>query len=115
MTSVIASDHINVIVNHDFSSGMHSWHPNCCKAFVVTADSGVSHGGLAPPYVVVTDRKETWQGLEQDITSRVKPSSLYKVSAIVSVSGHVQGLVEVKATLKLQNQNSPTNYQSIAK
>uniref|UniRef100_A0A1J3JJZ3 Endo-1,4-beta-xylanase A n=1 Tax=Noccaea caerulescens TaxID=107243 RepID=A0A1J3JJZ3_NOCCA len=115
VTSVIASDHTNVIVNHDFSSGMHSWHPNCCKAFVVTADSGVSHGGLAPSYVVVTNRKETWQGLEQDISSRVKPSCLYKVSAVVSVSGHVQGLVEVKATLKLQNQNSLTNYQSIAK
>lgn len=119
MASIIDSDRTNVIVNHDFSLGMHSWHPNCCEAFVVTAESGVSHGVLDPSkcgsYVVVENRKETWQGLEQDITSRVKPCCLYKVSANVAVSGPVQGLVEVMATLKLENQQSPTNYQFIAK
>lgn len=106
-------------MNHDFSSGMHSWHPNCCEAFVVTAESNVSHGVLDPSkcgsYVVVKNRKETWQGLEQDITNRVKPCSLYKVSATVAVSGPVHGLVEVMATLKLESQQSQTNYQFIAK
>ncbi|KAF3561135.1 hypothetical protein DY000_02012966 [Brassica cretica] len=119
VTPVIGSDRTNVIVNHDFSLGTHSWHPNCCEASVVTADSGIPHGVLDPSkygsYVVVKNRKETWQGLEQDITSRVKPCSLYKVSATVAVSGPVQGLEEIIATLKLENQQSPTNYQFIAK
>ncbi|CAN8241200.1 unnamed protein product [Cochlearia groenlandica] len=119
VASNIASSDTNIIINHDFSSGMHSWHPNCCDAFVVTAKSGLSHGVLDPSkcgsYVVVTNRKETWQGLEQDITSRFKPCCLYKVSALVAVSGHVQGLVEVIATLKIENRESPTNYQFIAK
>lgn len=119
MTPVIGSDRTNVIVNHDFSLGTHSWHPNCCEASVVTADSGIPHGVLDPSkygsYVVVKNRKETWQGLEQDITSRVKPCSLYKVTATVAVSGPVQGLEEIIATLKLENQQSPTNYQFIAK
>lgn len=98
---------------------MHSWHANCCKAYVVTTESNVSHSVIDPSkcgsYVVVTNRKETWQGLEQDIKSRVKPSCLYKVSATVAVSGPVQGLVDVMATLKLENKESPTNYQFIAK
>ncbi|CAL9238291.1 unnamed protein product [Arabidopsis halleri] len=119
VASIIGSDHRNVIVNHDFSSGMHSWHPNCCEAFVVTAESNVSHGVLdrskSGSYIAVTNRKETWQGLEQDITSRVKPCCLYKVSATVAVSGPSQGLVEVMATLKLENGQSHTNYQFIAK
>lgn len=116
MAPITGSDRANVIVNHDFSLGMHSWHPNCCEASVVTADSGISHGILDPStYVVVKNRKETWQGLEQDITSRVKPCCLYKVSATVAVSGPVQGLEEVMATLKLENQQAPTKYQFIAK
>ncbi|XP_010414736.1 PREDICTED: uncharacterized protein LOC104700841 isoform X2 [Camelina sativa] len=118
-SSIIGSDPTNVIVNHDFSSGMHSWHPNCCEAFVITAGSNVSHGVLdmskCGSYVVVKNRKETWQGLEQDITSRVKPCCLYKVSATVAASGPVQGLVEVMATLKLETGQAPTNYQLIAK
>lgn len=116
MAPITGSDRANVIVNHDFSLGMHSWHPNCCEASVVTADSGISLGILDPStYVVVKNRKETWQGLEQDITSRVKPCCLYKVSATVAVSGPVQGLEEVMATLKLENQQAPTKYQFIAK
>lgn len=44
----------------------------------------------------------------------MKPSCLYKVSETVAVSGPVtpaQGLEEVMGTLKVENQQSPTNYQ----
>ncbi|KAK4722608.1 hypothetical protein R3W88_012841 [Solanum pinnatisectum] len=89
----------NIILNHDFSYGLYLWNPNCCEAFVVPAGY---HKGLAA--AIVTNRKECWHGLEQDITSKVSEGSTYTVSACVGASGTTQGSVEVLATLKLVNE-----------
>lgn len=107
----------NIIINHDFSEGLHSWHPNCCDGFVVSAESGPL-GYLAKPggnYAIVSNRKECWQGLEQDITSRVSPGSTYSVSACVGASGPMQGSADVLATLKLEYRDSATSYLFIGK
>lgn len=107
----------NVIINHDFSDGLHSWHANCCSGFTASADSGFPEampmmtGGK---YAVITNRAECWQGLEQDITSRISASSTYSVSAWVGVSGTLHGSADVVATLKLES-NSSANYLYIGK
>ncbi|KAG5251142.1 Xylanase [Salix suchowensis] len=107
----------NIILNHDFSRGLHSWHPNCCDGFVLSADSGHSGFSTKPGgnYAVVSNRKECWQGLEQDITSRISPCSTYSISASVGVSGLVHYPTDVLATLKLEYQNSATSYLRIGK
>ncbi|XP_039049795.1 endo-1,4-beta-xylanase 1-like isoform X2 [Hibiscus syriacus] len=108
----------NIIVNHDFSNGLDSWHPNCCEAFVVSAESrnqiGLSRksGGN---YAVVKNRTEHWQGLEQDVTSRISPGCTYFVSACVGVSEPLSGFTNVMATLKLENHGSATSYLFIGK
>ncbi|KAM2593053.1 hypothetical protein TB1_042260 [Malus domestica] len=104
----------NIIVNHDFSGGLHSWHPSNCNGFVVSADSG--HPKVkAGNYAVVTNRKESWQGLEQDITQRISPGSTYLVSACVGVCGPLQGSTDVLATLKLEYRGSATNYLQVGR
>ncbi|CAK9173888.1 unnamed protein product [Ilex paraguariensis] len=108
----------NIILNHDFSGGLLSWHPNCCDGFVVSAESGHFEALLAKSgsrYAVITNRKELWQGLEQDITSRISPGSTYTVSAHVGVSGSLQGFANVQATLKSQYQDSSTSYLLIGR
>ncbi|XP_021800522.1 uncharacterized protein LOC110744814 [Prunus avium] len=106
----------NIILNHDFSGGLHSWHPNCCDGFVVSADSGHPEAKSAGNnYAVVNNRKECWQGLEQDITGRISPGSTYMVSACVGVSGPLQGSADVLATLKLEYQGSATNFLLIGR
>uniref|UniRef100_A0A0V0IIT8 Putative ovule protein n=1 Tax=Solanum chacoense TaxID=4108 RepID=A0A0V0IIT8_SOLCH len=95
----------NTILNHDFSYGLYLWNPNCCEAFVVPAGY---HKGLAA--AIVTNRKECWHGLEQDITSKVSEGSTYTVSACVGASGTSQGSVEVLATLKLVHENSQMKF-----
>lgn len=113
MTSPICSRATNIIENHDFSQGLHSWHANCCNAFVVPCDSSYSKEVVAKPagnYAVVADRKECWQGLEQDITHKVSVGSTYSVSACVGVSGPLQGSADVLATLKLEHRDSATSY-----
>uniref|UniRef100_A0A2P2JG32 Uncharacterized protein LOC105630790 n=2 Tax=Rhizophora mucronata TaxID=61149 RepID=A0A2P2JG32_RHIMU len=107
----------NIILNHDFSRGLQSWHPNCCDSFVVSPESG--HPGFLATspgrYAVVSNRKECWQGLEQDITSRVSPGSTYSVSAVVGASGPIQGSSDILATLKLEYQDSSTSFLFIGK
>ncbi|CAH9128661.1 unnamed protein product [Cuscuta epithymum] len=97
----------NIILNHNFTEGLNSWHHNCCEAFLVPA--GVEN------YVVVTNRKECWQGLEQDITNRVSIGSTYTVSAYVGVSGAIQVSSDVQATLKLEYRDSSTTYVFIGR
>ncbi|XP_050264892.1 endo-1,4-beta-xylanase 1 isoform X1 [Quercus robur] len=108
----------NIVLNHDFSEGLHLWHPNNCDGFVVSAESAHPEGTsekLGGNYAVVSNRKECWQGLEQDITARVSPGSTYTVSARVGVSGPLQGSTDVLATLKLENRGSGTSYLFIGR
>lgn len=76
----------NIIVNHDFSSGLASWRANNCHADVVPNGQGGNHA-------VVTDRKEEWQGLEQDITGKVSAGVVYSVYASVRVSGPIRSML----------------------
>lgn len=118
MISASGSPAANIIANHDFSSGLHSWHSNSCNGFVVSSEFG-NPGGMSAKsggnYAVVTNRTECWQGLEQDITGRISPGSTYSVSACVGVSGPLSGSTDVLATLKLENHGSATSYLFIGK
>lgn len=103
----------NIIQNHDFSEGLHSWRANSCTAHVASSDSNntkVAAAKSAGSYAVVANRTECWQGLEQDITSKISLGSMYSVSACVGVSGPLQGSADVLATLKLEYQDSETTY-----
>lgn len=99
---------VNILLNHDFSNGLDSsWHPNCCN--LIISDSGFHD--LAPTKpggkcAIVANRTEPWQGLEQDITTKISPNSAYSVSAFVGVSGPVNEPVDVLATLKLVSSGS---------
>ncbi|KAF3574049.1 hypothetical protein F2Q69_00063624 [Brassica cretica] len=101
----------NIVHNGDFSDGLEPWYPNACQAFVVSSDSSSSDSG----YAVVTNRKETWQGLEQDITPQVSPGVTYNVSACVGVSGPFHESSQVLATVRLERDDSPTEYLFIGK
>lgn len=108
----------NIIHNHDFSEGLHLWHPNGCNAFVVSSESGYHEGlstTLSGSFAVVTNRKECWQGLEQDITSRVSAGSNYAVCAWVGISGGAHGVADVLATLKLENHDSSVSFLFIGR
>ncbi|XP_057721324.1 endo-1,4-beta-xylanase 1-like [Arachis stenosperma] len=108
----------NILLNHDFSGGLDSWHVNCCDGYVVSAEE-VSQLGISMETdgncAVITSRKECWQGLEQDITSRISIGSTYIVSALVGISGLFQGSNDVQATLKLEYHDSATSYLFIGR
>lgn len=115
MVNSSSSHATNIIENHDFCGGLQSWHPNCCEGFIISADSDHPRAKSAGNYAVVTNRKECWQGLEQDITGRISPGSTYLVSASVGVSGPLEGCVDVLATLKMEYQGLATKYSTIGR
>ncbi|KAH9303719.1 hypothetical protein KI387_008123, partial [Taxus chinensis] len=107
----------NIIINHDFSDGLASWHANSCTGFVsdglryakeVKAESGSQ-------YAVVSNRTECWQGLEQDITPRLSPHLTYDVSAFVRTWGSTEQTANVVATLKLEDPNSAPTFLTIGR
>lgn len=107
----------NILLNHDFSSGLDSWHLNCCTGHVISAETG-TEGGISVSdrnYAVITNRKECWQGIEQDITGRISIGSTYMVSACVGVSGLSHGSSDVLATLKLEYRDSAISYLFIGR
>jgi len=108
----------NILLNHDFSSGLSSWHLNSCSGYVISAETGAQGGisrELSANYAVITDRKECWQGLEQDITDRISTGYTYTVLACVGVSSLSQGSSDVLATLKLEYHDSATSYLFIGR
>ncbi|KAL8473110.1 hypothetical protein ACS0TY_030084 [Phlomoides rotata] len=108
----------NIILNHDFSGGLHLWHPNCCDGTVVSSVSGYPPGisaAFSGCFAVITNRKECWQGLEQDITDRVSVDSTYTVCAWVGISGASQDVANVQATLKLEYQDLSVSYSCIGR
>ncbi|GKC45498.1 uncharacterized mitochondrial protein-like protein, partial [Tanacetum coccineum] len=68
----------SIIDNHTFSNGLHAWYANCCDAFLVSPSVEESTQKSCKRNVVVTNRTQNWQGLEQDITRKVSPGSTYK-------------------------------------
>lgn len=61
-------------------------------------------------YAIITNRTEAWQGLEQDITTKISVGSTYNVSAYVRVwGGHHKPALAI-ATLKLEHLDSPTSF-----
>ena len=108
----------NILPNSDFSEDLCSWHPNGCHAFVAVEGSGY-HNGIRPhsgsQYAVVTNRTQSWQGLEQDLTENIGIGTKYVVAAYVRVHGELHEPVGVQATLKLDEEGSSTNYRSVAR
>ncbi|KAL7142028.1 hypothetical protein ABFS83_08G095000 [Erythranthe nasuta] len=109
----------NIILNHDFSDGLQSWNPNNCDGFVVSSEGSSNYPLPAklsgPRFAVITNRKESWQGLEQDITNRVSVASTCSVCALVAISVAPQRGSHVQATLKVENQDSSVSYIFIGK
>lgn len=92
----------NLVANHDFSRGLSSWKPTHSRSHFHVAS------GSQGSYAVVSKRQKWWEGLEQDITTKVSVGFTYKVSAWVGVCSYPQPYADVKATLKLKYQHLDT-------
>ncbi|KAK3029316.1 hypothetical protein RJ639_038414 [Escallonia herrerae] len=113
----IQEDPGNIIHNHDFSWGVDEpWklmhreytfiHRYGYKGIPAAAE-GRTH------FAWVKYRTEKWQGLEQEITSRVAPNTIYMLSACLRMLNNVQEFTKVRATVRMETPDK--DYLSIGK
>ncbi|KAK2999447.1 hypothetical protein RJ639_023644 [Escallonia herrerae] len=114
----IQEDPGNIIQNHDFSRGVDEpWelmhgkytfiHPYGYKG-IPAAKEGSTH------FAWVKHRTEKWQGLEQEITSKVAPDTIYMLSACIRLR-NVEAITKVQATLRLEPREKKETYLNIGR
>uniref|UniRef100_A0A0D3FMA5 CBM-cenC domain-containing protein n=1 Tax=Oryza barthii TaxID=65489 RepID=A0A0D3FMA5_9ORYZ len=108
----------NIILNPEFDSGLDNWSGSGCK---IELHDSLDDGKVLPVsgkyFVAATGRTDTWNGVQQDVTSRLQRKLLYEVAATVRLSGAAAtpSPCEVRATVAVQNTDGRQQYISVAK
>ncbi|CAI0464239.1 unnamed protein product [Linum tenue] len=104
----------NIILNPRFEDGLKNWSAKGCR---VELHESMADGKIVPQsgklFVSATDRTETWNGIEQELTGRVQREVAYGVTAIARIYGNVTAAT-LQLTLWVQEQDRREEYISIA-
>ena len=104
----------SIVFNPNFNLGIRGWHSNSCTAYVLPSKNRESGSIIDGQFVcLITKRKQTWNGLEQDLTPQLQLNVTYGVTVIVMLPNASGTPIDIKATLRLENPNAPTKYLSI--
>lgn len=110
------SDDANIIVNPQFEDGLNNWSGRCCK--IVLHDS-MGNGRIIPKsgkfFVAATGRTQSWNGIQQEITGKVKRKLVYEVTAVVCIFGSNVTSADVRSTLWVQATDLREQYIGIAR
>ncbi|KAJ8498258.1 hypothetical protein OPV22_008810 [Ensete ventricosum] len=105
----------NIVRNPQFENGLSDWSGRGCK---ILLHNSLVHGKILPVkgryFVSATERNQTWNGIEQEITGRVSRKLAYEVTAVVRTLGNPNN-ADVRATLWVQSPNGREQYIGIAK
>lgn len=66
-------------------------------------------------FASTTNRTQTWNGIQQDITDRVQRKLVYMVTALVRLFGSSIAPSDVSATLYVKDSNGKEQYIAVAK
>lgn len=66
-------------------------------------------------FASATERTHSWNGIQQDITGRVKRKLAYEMTAVVRLHGHNVSSADVRGTLWVQAADNREQYIGIAK
>lgn len=66
-------------------------------------------------FASATERTQTWNGIQQDITGRVNRKLAYEITALVRIFGNNVTNADVRATLWVQAPDLREQYIGIAK
>lgn len=106
----------NIITNWMFDDGLNGWSGRGCK--VVLHDS-MADGKIVPQsgklFASATERTQSWNGIQQEITGKVNRKLAYEVSAVVRIYGNNVTNADVQATLWVQAADMREQYIGIAK
>lgn len=113
---ITAAGEENIIQNPDFEDGLTGWSGRGCK---ILAHESMEDGKVLPPsgkfFASATDRAQSWNGIQQEITGRAQRKRAYDVTALVRTSGNSGGNAEVRATLWIQSPSDREQYIGVGK
>lgn len=66
-------------------------------------------------FAAATERKATWNGIQQEISGRFQRKRVYEVTAVVRIFGNAVTSATVQATVWVLNANQREQYLGIAK
>ncbi|KFK32154.1 hypothetical protein AALP_AA6G205000 [Arabis alpina] len=105
----------NIIQNPNFEDGLDSWSGRGCK---VVLHESMDGGRIMPlsghVFAAATERKATWNGIQQEISGRFRRKHVYLVTAMVRIFGKAVTSATVQATLWVLNANQREQYIGIA-
>lgn len=101
-------------MNPNFEDGINKWSGRGCKIGAVY-DSFIrpKYGNV---FASATQRTQSWNGIQQDISGRVERKVAYNVIATVRIFGNnVTSAADIQATLWVQTPDSREQYIGISK
>lgn len=105
----------NIILNPRFDDDLKNWSGRGCK---IALHDSMGNGKVLPQsgkyFASATERTQSWNGIQQEITGRVQRKLAYDVAAVVRVFGNNITTTDVRATLWVQTPNSREQYIGIA-
>jgi hypothetical protein len=106
----------NIILNPIFEDGLNKWSGRGCK--IVLYDS-LGDEKIVPlsgkHFVAATERTQSWNGVQQEVTGRVQPKLAYDVTAVVRIFGNNVTSSDVRVTLWVQTPDLREKNIGIAK
>ncbi|XP_022137962.1 uncharacterized protein LOC111009247 [Momordica charantia] len=109
------ADDENIILNPSFEDDVKNWSGRGCK---IALHDSMGNGKVLPQsgkfFASATERAQSWNGIQQEITGRVQRKLAYDVAAVVRVYGNNITTTDVRATLWAQTPNLREQYIGIA-
>ncbi|KAG7619756.1 Glycoside hydrolase family 10 domain [Arabidopsis suecica] len=104
-----------IILNPNFEDGLNNWTGRACK---IVLHESMDSGKIVPlsgkVFAAATQRKDTWNGIQQEISGRFRRKRVYEVTAVVRIFGNNVTSATVQATLWVLNANKREQYIVIA-
>ncbi|XP_018459303.2 endo-1,4-beta-xylanase 3 isoform X1 [Raphanus sativus] len=105
----------SIILNPNFEDGLNNWGGRGCKAVLHESMDG---GKIVPlsghVFAAATERKASWNGIQQEISGRFQRKRVYEVTSVVRIFGNNATSATVQATLWVLNANQREQYITIA-
>ncbi|CAI8599388.1 unnamed protein product [Vicia faba] len=111
----VSTDEENIILNPQFEDGLNNWTGRGCK---IALHDSMGDGKILPKsgkfFAAATERTQSWNGIQQDITGRVQRKLAYEVTALVRIFGNNVNTSDLRVTLYVQKPDLREQYIGIA-
>lgn len=112
----VSTDDENIILNPQFEDGLNNWTGRGCK---IALHDSMGDGKVLPKsgkfFAAATERTQSWNGIQQEITGRVQRKLAYEVTALVRIFGNNVNTSDLRVTLYVQKPDLREQYIGIAK